>query len=181
MFIFKTTGININLSEQNLINYWLRRRYNDIKKLPSLLVCIAVGFYWYAWPLSFVTFFFFILFWFPVFPSHRSPKHYSRLDKSDFYRDYKTFNLFFYEQTYFPDNTINFTVGFAPCPFERRVLGRGIPRQIRPIPVERKNKRFGWIHKMNANTESLKFIRKITPSQEFYICTVVHINSEYNL
>lgn len=28
---------------------------------------------------------------------------FGRLDKSDFYRDYKTFNLFFYErQTYFP-------------------------------------------------------------------------------
>lgn len=132
--------MNINLSVQNLINYWLRRRHNDIKKTPFsialycswvLLICLAFVICYFP--------FFFIWFWFPVFPSHRPPEHYSRLDKSDFYRDYKTFNLFFYEQTYFPDNAINFTVGFAPCPFERRVLGRGIPRQIRPIPVGRKN------------------------------------------
>lgn len=82
-------------------------------------------------------FIYLLLFWFPVFPSHRPLEHYSRLDKSDFYRDYKTFNLFFYEQTYFPDNTINFTVDFVLRPFQRRVFGGSrILRQIRPIPGE---------------------------------------------
>lgn len=87
--------------------------------------------YWSVLQLGFIdtlglcrllrSFFFYFILVSCFFPSHRPPEHYSRLDKSDFYRDYKTFNLFFYEQTYFPDNAINFMVDFTPCPFERRV------------------------------------------------------------
>lgn len=93
--------------------------------MPSLtsLVCIAVRFVliFSAFVVCYTIFFprfgcrFFIFFFFV--PQQRSPPttntHYGWLDKSDFYRDYKTFNLFFYEQTYFPDYTINFMVDFT--------------------------------------------------------------------
>lgn len=55
---------------------------------------------------------------------------FGRLDKSDFYRDYKTFNLFFYEQqTYFPGLRHKFHGRLRAARVQKNALCRNEGRQ----------------------------------------------------